>query len=128
MGLGQSLEKINDNNIDNNIKGNQLRGRILRVVNVNQLIIAIEHNKTIKRILCKGKGYKLKNINDRDIAIGKINCLLNMSNCLVTINAHGINTTGELVVEIFNNRLEYSINELLLSESYIEPNDDIFFN
>tara|TARA_Y100000589_G_C26701239_1_gene445805 strand:+ start:99 stop:485 length:387 start_codon:yes stop_codon:yes gene_type:complete len=127
MGIGASFDRISDYDTDSNIKANGLVGKVLKVVDVNHLIIAIKHNNSIKRIFCKGKGYKLKNITDRNIAIGKVNCLINMSNSIVNINAHGINTTGQLVVEIFSNKFHGSINDVLLLESYIEHDDDILF-
>lgn len=128
MGSGPSIADINDSNIDNNIKENNLEGKMLKVISVNKYIIAVKHNRTIRKILCKGKGYKLKDEDEKEIAIAKLISLINMSYSLVTVDAFGIDENGLLLVEIRNNILDNSINRLLLLENYIEEDNEILFN
>ena len=128
MGIAPSIANINDCNIDNNIKETNLEGKMLRVISVNKYIIAVKHNRTIRKILCKGKGYKLKDEDEKEIAIAKLNSLINMSYSLVTVDAFGIDENGLLLVEIRNNILDNSINRLLLLENYIEEDNVILFN
>lgn len=128
MGIAPSIANINDCNIDNNIKETNLEGKMLRVISVNKYIIAVKHNRTIRKILCKGKGYKLKDEDEKEIAIAKLISLINMSYSLVTVDAFGIDENGLLLVEIRNNILDNSINRLLLLENYIEEDNEILFN
>ena len=101
---------------------------MLKVISVNKYIIAVKHNRTIRKILCKGKGYKLKDEDEKEIAIAKLISLINMSYSLVTVDAFGIDENGLLLVEIRNNILDNSINRLLLLENYIEEDNEILFN
>ena len=128
MGITPSIANINDCNIDNNIKETNLEGKMLKVISVNKYIIAVKHNRTIRKILCKGKGYKLKDEDEKEIAIAKLISLINMSYSLVTVDAFGIDENGLLLVEIRNNILDNSINRLLLLENYIEEDNEILFN
>lgn len=128
MGITPSIANINDCNIDNNIKETNLEGKMLKVISVNKYIIAVKHNRTIRKILCKGKGYKLKDEDEKEIAIAKLNSLINMSYSLVTVDAFGIDENGQLLVELRNNILDNSINRLLLLENYIEEDNEILFN
>lgn len=128
MGITPSIANINDCNIDNNIKETNLEGKMLKVISVNKYIIAVKHNRTIRKILCKGKGYKLKDEDEKEIAIAKLNSLINMSYSLVTVDAFGIDENGLLLVELRNNILDNSVNRLLLLENYIEEDNEILFN
>ena len=127
MGSGPSIADINDSNIDNNIKETNLESKMLKVISVNKYIIALKHNRTIRKILCKGKGYKLKDEDEKEIAIAKFNSLINMSYSLVTVDAFGIDENGLLLVEIRNNILSNSLNRILLLENYIEEDNEILF-
>ena len=125
MGNGPSIADVNDSNIDNNIIEYNLEGKVLKVIDVNKYIIAVKYNRKIRRILCKGKGYKLKDADEKNIAIAKINSLINMSDSLVIIDAFGIDETGQLLVEIRSYNFSDSINEILLSKKYIERETNI---
>ena len=125
MGNGPSIADVNDYNIDNNIIEYNLEGKVLKVIDVNKYIIAVKYNRKIRRILCKGKGYKLKDADEKNIAIAKINSLINMSDSLVIIDAFGIDETGQLLVEIRSYNFSDSINEILLSKKYIERETNI---
>ena len=127
MGSGPSIADINDSNIDNNIKETNLESKMLKVISDNKYIIALKHNRTIRIILCKGKGYKLKDEDEKEIAIAKFNSLINMSYSLVTVDAFGIDENGLLLVEIRNNILSNSLNRILLLENYIEEDNEILF-
>jgi len=125
MGNGPSIADVNDSNIDNNIIEYNLEGKVLKVIDVNKYIIAVKYNHKIIKILCKGKGYKLKDADERNIAIAKINSLINMSDSLVIIDAFGIDENGQLLVEIRSYNFSDSINTILLSKKYIENETNI---
>ena len=125
MGNGPSIADVNDSNIDNNIIEYNLEGKVLKVIDVNKYIIAVKYNHKIRKILCKGKGYKLKDADERNIAIAKINSLINMSDSLVIIDAFGIDENGQLLVEIRSYNFSDSINTILLSKKYIENETNI---
>jgi len=129
MGSYHSLEKVNDCDIDfyHNIVQNKIKGKVLRVIDVNKYIIAIKHNFTLKKIICKAKGFKLKNQNDKLTAIAKFNGLANSENLIVYLKTYGLNKDGYLLIDISNNKFD-NFKTIMLRENYIEEDDDELLN
>ena len=86
----------------------------------NKFVVVVNHNRVLKKFICKGRGYKLKNKNDRINSILRLNTLLNLTGGLINVSSFGTDENGLLLVEMTRNKLDKSINNIMLMEQYIE--------
>lgn len=122
MGVVNSIINLNPDKVDfyNDIKEENLTARIVKVIDPSHFIVIIKYNGVNKKFLCKGYGYKVIDESQNNYLISKINMYLNDSEQLVQLNTHGTDENGYLLIEIFFNRLNNSLNTLLKLEKAIE--------
>lgn len=122
MGVVNSIINLNPDKVDfyNDIKEQDLTARIVKVIDPSHFIAIIKYNGVNKKFLCKGYGYKVIDESQNNYLISKINMYLNDSEQLVQLNTHGTDENGYLLIEIFFNKLNKSLNTLLKLEKAVE--------